>query len=194
MNIDQLPTRRSLNTIDDDIRTTQAIIDKPIADLAALEREVARLSALTILDSKHRPDLFEATLAVQAQKQSVIDRAKAISHMLVLRSEKDQVIAEQRKDMLDQFNSRMNAAQNNFVTAAKNFISSYRAMQRQAQINSTIPGASFGVLPVNLVGVLVPHGWTGDLQSILNSGPLPFETKEAEAAEQEKTWVKEQAA
>jgi len=120
-------TRRSLSTIDADIAITQATIDRPLADITALEREVARLSAETILDPLKRPDLYDATEAVKAAKQAVIERARAQQHLLVLNSEKAQVIAEERAERVRTANQRLATAENTYVEAAKASVRAYRA-------------------------------------------------------------------
>lgn len=144
MNIEQLPARRALDEIEQEIQNTQAIIDRPLPDIARLEREQIALSTATILDPSRRPELYECSEAVKAAKQARAERAQAKQHMLVLSMERDTLLAEQRRYKIEQANAALAQANREFEALAVQTCRAYRAVLDQAWRNSRVPGASTG--------------------------------------------------
>jgi hypothetical protein len=88
--------------------------------------------------------------------------------------------AEDRKHNADSANKKLNAAVEEFVSAAKQAVRAYRRAQQVAIANHAVPGASTGFGPDLSLSFLSGSPYSGfTIQQEVRMGPLPFEIREA---------------
>lgn len=175
-----LPTRRSLDTVEADMREAQAVVDRPLADLGHLEREIARLNTETILDASNRPALFEAVNNLKAAKQQRTDRSLAQERLVGLNHERDLIVAENRKLRAEQATGLLNELNNEFASLGKQLCRVYERLLIQQQKNLSVSGAAANIPNGFDIPLFTPPGWVGTTADQIKSGSLYWLNKERE--------------
>lgn len=162
--------------------------DRNIADI---DRECAPLAARAAVDDgEAKADLHLLVVERRRLVDRQHERASLEQQLRTLRGQHADLEAEERRHIVAKADARLDAAKAEFVRAAKAFIASYRNMENVARMNQNIPGANGGTLPMDLRGVLIPHGYQGSLADIVRNGLLPYEVREQEEAADAAKWEK----
>ena len=150
-----------------------------LPSIPLLEAEVQKWTSKTVLDPIHRPDLYEATKAVEAAQQVWVNRAKDNTTVSNLTRELTEATEAKRIEAANRADSRLNAAIGEYTHACLVAARAMRTLLNTQHQSAQVPGASSNLSHLRLHQFHVPHlhpiSFGGALGESMLQGAVGFE-------------------
>ena len=155
------------------------IQNEQLPSIPVLEAEVQRWTSKTVLDPIHRPDLYDATKAVEAAQATWAQRARDNTTLSNLTRELDESVAARRIEATNRADSRLIAAIGEYQHACLVAARAFRTLLNVQHQSRQCPGAQSNLSHLRLEQFHVPHlhpiSFGGTLGESMLQGAVGFE-------------------
>jgi hypothetical protein len=152
----------------------------PLPSIPALEALVQKWTSRTVLDPIHRPDLYDATKALEAAQEVWAQRAKDNTTLSNLTRELDESIAQRRIEAARQADEQLQQAISEYQHACLIAARALRKVLHAQRQSSNVPGAQHNISALRVGGFNIPHLFgisnQGTLGSAMQQGLQAFES------------------
>ncbi len=177
------PNHRPVEQIERDLSTLRyeaSILSLP--DLTPLEKELQRLTTVTLLDPTRHGDLFDANRRLEDAKQVWADKAALNTRIGDLELELQLAQSAKRLELSTRANQRLSDAISAYRASALQTARLLRDLLNQQHRSAQVPGADSNLNHLRLDKFHIPHllnfSWQGTLGQNMQQGTLPWEAND----------------
>jgi len=144
----------------------------PLPSIPALEAAVQKWTTKTALDPIHRPDLYEATKAVEAAQEVWQQRARDNGAIRQLENELNEATAAERLERATQADSNLGNAIAEYRAACLIAAKSLRHLLTEQHRAAQVAGANSNISALRVEGFHIPHLQPMSFQGTLGQGMI----------------------